>query len=150
MKEFFKYDNGYVNINDENLFLTNSGNWSEIVKIEEKSTKTIRQNNFKGFKIYLFLFIIFCLFLVFISKSKGFILPFGFLVIGFAAFVYMRKETGNKYKIPISKITAIRVLGNEVKISFLNSNNEEDFETIHKVENKGLHVLAQLIQTVKK
>ena len=71
MKEFFKYANGYVNINDENLFLTNSGNWSETKEINEKSAKTIRQNNVKGFKFYVFLFIIIVLFFVFLSIVKG-------------------------------------------------------------------------------
>ena len=56
MKEYFKYANGFVNLNDENLFLTNSGNWSETSDLLEKSPKSIRQNNFKGFKIYIYLF----------------------------------------------------------------------------------------------
>ena len=150
MKEYFKYDNGYVNINDENLFLTNSGNWSETKEINEKSSKTIRQNNLKGFKIYLFLFIIVCIFLLMISKSEGRGIPVGFLSLGLAAFFYMKRETGNKYKIPLSKITDIKISGSEVKIVFLNANNIEDLETIHKVESKGLHVLTELIQTFKK
>ena len=36
MKEYFKYANGYININDENLFLTHSGNWSETSTLVEK------------------------------------------------------------------------------------------------------------------
>ena len=62
----------------------------------------------------------------------------------------MKRETGNKYKIPLSKITDIKISGSDVKIVFLNANNIEDLETIHKVESKGLHVLTELLQTFKK
>lgn len=150
MKEYFKYDNGYVNINDEDLFLTNSGNWSETIKLQEKSPKSIRQNNLKGFRIYIFLFIIFCLILLLISRAKSGTIPIGLVLLGLAAFAYMKRETGSRYKIPLSKITGIKISGNEAKIIFLNQDNTEDFETIHKVENKGLHVLSELILRLKK
>ena len=40
MKEYFKYANGYVNIKDEFFFLTNSGNWFEILELKEKVVPT--------------------------------------------------------------------------------------------------------------
>lgn len=150
MKEYFKYDNGYVNINDENLFLTNSGNWSEIAAIEEKSEKTIKQNNIKGIKFYVFIALLLCFVALSIARAKSGTIPIGLILLAFAAFMYMKRESGSKYKIPLSKIKNIEISGHEAKIIFLNSNNLEDFEILHKVENKGLSVFADIIETLKK
>ena len=104
MKEYFKYDNGYVNINDENLFLTNSGNWSEIATIEEKSAKTIKQNKIKGIKFYVFIALLLCFVALSITRAKSGTIPIGLILLAFAAFMYMKREVGSKYKIPLFDI----------------------------------------------
>lgn len=141
MKEYFKYANGYININDENLFLTNSGNWSETHDLMEKSPKSIRKNKFKGFKIYIYLFVVACLIILVLSKSKSGSVPVGIILLGLAAFTYMKRETGKQYKIPISKIQNIEFSENQTKIIFLNQANAEDFEILNKVDNKGIEIL---------
>lgn len=150
MKEYFKYDNGYVNINDENLFLTNSGNWSEITTIEEKSEKTIRKNSIRSLKFYAFILGLVGLVALSVARAQNGSIPIGLILLVFAAYMYMKRDVGSKYKIPLSKIKNIEIDKEEVKIIFLNLNNVEDFEIIHKVENKGLSILVVLIQTLKK
>jgi hypothetical protein len=150
MKEYFKYANGFVNINDENLFLTNSGNWSETHELLEKSSKSIRQNNFKGFRIYIFLFAVACLIVLILSKSKSGSIPFGIILLGLGVFSYMKRETGKRYKIPISKIINITIVENAAKIIFFNENNIEDFEEINGLESKGLGVLEELNNLIKR
>jgi hypothetical protein len=149
MKEYFKYANGFVNINDENLFLTNSGNWSETHELLEKSPKSIKQNNFKGFKIYIFLFVVVCLVVLIVSKSKSGSIPFGIILLGLGAFAYLKRETGKRYKIPIAKIRSIEIIENSAKIIFLNENNAEDLEAIKVVETKGLGILEDLKHQIK-
>lgn len=150
MKEYFKYDHGYVNINDENLFLTNSGNWSETLTIEEKSVKTIRKNNAKSFRIYIYFFLVICLNILIISRSQKGAIPFGIILLALGAFLYMKREMGNKYKIPLSKIKNIEISGNEAKIIFFNSSNAEDVEIIRKIENKGLLILSDVTEKRKR
>lgn len=84
-----------------------------------------------------------------ILKSKNAVFPLGFISLGIAAFFYMKRETGKRYKIPISKIINMEVIDNTVKIIFYNANNQEDFEEITKVEFKGLGVLDELDQHLK-
>jgi hypothetical protein len=144
MKEYFKYANGFVNINDENLFLTNSGNWSETHELLEKSPKSIRQNNFKGFKIYIYLFVITCLIVLILSKAKKGSIPFGIVLLGLGAFAYLKRETGKRYKIPIKKIKEIVILDDTAKIIFNNATDSNDFEEITKIETKGLAVLEEV------
>jgi hypothetical protein len=150
MKEYFKYARGFVNINDENLFLTNSGNWSETHELLEKSSKSIKQNNFKGFKIYIFLFVIACLIVLILLKSKKGSIPFGIILLGLGAFAYMKRETGKRYKIPISKIISITIIENAAKIIFFNENNNEDFEEIYGMDAKGLGVLKELNHVISR
>lgn len=144
MKEYFKYANGYVNINDENLFLTNSGNWSETYDLFEKSRKSIRKNDLKSLKIYSFPFIIICIGLLMMSKSDNVFFSLTFGGLGFAAFFYLKRETGKRFKIPISKITSLHITDERVKINFINANGTDDFEEIFDIEDKGLEVLEKL------
>ena len=58
MREYFKYKKGFVNIDDENLYLTNSGNWQEARNLQEKSSKTIRANRNKKNKFTLYFYIL--------------------------------------------------------------------------------------------
>lgn len=149
MKEYFKYSNGYINIDSDNLFMTNSGNWSETHDLVEKSSKSIRKNNMKGFKVYVFLFIVACLMVFLFLKSKSGSIPFGIILLGLGAFAYMRSETGKRYKIPIAKITSIEIAENTAKFIFLNENNTEDFEEIKGIDAKGLTLLESLQQKIE-
>jgi hypothetical protein len=149
MKEYFKYANGYVNINDENLFLTNSGNCSETHDLLEKSPKSIRKNDLKSFKMYSFPFVIICISLFMITKSENVFFPLTFAGLGFAAFFYLKREIGKRYKIPISKISSFEIYDEKVKILFRNANDIDDFEEIFKVEKKGLAILEELSRQLK-
>ena len=147
MKEYFKYANGFVNINDENLFLTTTGNWSETINLVEKSAKSIKQNNFKLNKmhIYYFLAILLIGFISFdiFKDVKTSTFPFGIILLALAGFAYLKREKGNRYKIPISKIKTIEFNSNSAKIIFLNINNTLDFEEITGVDSKGLIILSK-------
>jgi len=156
MKEYFKYANGYVNINDENLFLTNSGNWSETHDLLEKSSKSIKKNNFKINKINFYYFILIILATVVILNVIGQIkrntfplISLVILFLFFSAYRYMQRETGKRYKIPISKIISFDISNDKVKILFRNANDIDDFEEIFKVETKGLAILEELSRQLK-
>lgn len=145
MKEFFKYNNGYININHETLLMTNSGNWSETLELQEKSPKSIRKNWFKGMKFYVFFFLLFGGFLLSITFEEGSkrILPVGLVLLLIIVYKYFSNEIGNTYKIPLEKIKNIEINKNEVRLVFLNLNGVEDFEIIHGVEEKGLVFLSE-------
>jgi len=149
MKEYFKYANGYVNINDENLFLTNSGNWSETHDLLEKSPKSIRENDLRSLKIYSLPFIIVCIGLLMYSKLDNVFIPFAFSGSCFGAYLYLKRETGKRYKIPISKIISFDFSNDKVKILFRNANDIDDFEEIFKVDTKGLAILEELSRQLK-
>ena len=151
MKEFFKYSNGYININDENLFMTNSGNWSETIGLQEKSPKSKKMNSYKNIKFCIFFLIICGIFLLSVSfegRAKN-ALPVVLIVLMISVYKYFSNETGNKYKIPLNKLKDIQIDGKEVKFVFLNLKNVEDFEIIHGVEEKGILLLSEFHKTIK-
>lgn len=57
MKEWFKYEFGYVNIDSENLYLTNSGNWSETRDLPEKTKQASNKNDNKSSSILGFIIV---------------------------------------------------------------------------------------------
>jgi len=144
MKEYFKYANGYVNIKDEFFFLTNSGNWSEILELKEKSSKS----NFKTNKIYLNYFFVIVLITVGIYdvlkdfKNKSF--PFGIVLIGLGVLAFLKRQKGNRFKIPFSKIIKINLSGSTISITFFNKNGFEDLVEIVNIESKGYRFLEQI------
>lgn len=144
MKEYFKYGNGYINVNDECVFLTNSGNWSETHKLSEKSSKSKFITN----KIFLnYLFIIILLGVGFYDVLKDFrnkSFPFGIVLIALGFLTFFKRAKGIRYKIPLAKIIKITITANMATIVFFNENNFEDLSEITKIESKGLEVLERI------
>lgn len=147
MKEYFKYKKGFVNIDDENLYLTNSGNWQEARNLQEKSSKTIRANKIKKnkFKLYFYILLGLGILSLFyqLSNGKSVRIPIVFCGLGFAVYRYMIRETGNVYKIPLQKIDSISLIETNVTIHFLDENSEETTEFISEVDSKGISLLQQ-------
>ena len=150
MKHYFKYCSGYVNIDAENLFLTNSGNWQETHELNEKNKQSKRQNSLRIARMNLFIYITFGIiaFIVYKSVSRDkpyFNAIFGLPVIAYFVNKYFSTEMGKRYKIPLSKIQSVDKYDTDgIKINFLNAANEPDFEIIEKLESKGFKVLDEL------
>lgn len=149
MKHFFKYEKGFININEENLFLTKSGNWSEIELLLEKSSKSKSQNSKKKIRTYSFyaMLLSFSLLLFFNlnnGKSGKMMLPLGIVLLLLSAYNYIRAGSGNQYKIPLSKINKMEYSFNSLKIYFMNLDGKEDFEKIENIEEKGVQILKEL------
>ena len=118
MREYFKYADGFINVNKENIFLTNSGNWSETHELNEKSSKS----NFKTNKIYLNYLLVIVLIgigsydVLKDFKNKSF--PFGIVIIALGVLAFIKREKGKRYKIPLSKINKITISNSVAKIVF--------------------------------
>jgi hypothetical protein len=102
MKTFHKYGNGYINIDNSMIYLTSTGNWSEIETLTEK---TIGKNTKKTGKIIsssIFFGVLCILLLVFFLSTKNsisfklFVLASG--IIGIAKLKdYFSTETANGF-----------------------------------------------------
>ncbi|MFP9117259.1 hypothetical protein ACLI08_05685 [Flavobacterium sp. RNTU_13] len=150
MKEYFKYKYGYINVDDENLYLTNSGNWQEARETEEKSRAIDKRNSVGIVGMKIFVYVVLGAICIFVLKNLG--KPsIGFGVIGLAIFLGYRvykvfsKKFGSRYRIPLQKITNVSDWGTVgLRIDFLNANNEPDFEIIEELDFRGRDFLLEL------
>lgn len=149
MKHFFKYEKGYINIDNNNLYMTKTGNWSETDLLSEKSSRSKSQNAIKKIKTYSFYGMLIAISLLFffnLSNGKGnkIFLPIGIILFLISGYKYIRAGSGNQYKIPLSKIIKMEYSSKSLKIYFKNKDNKEDFERIENIEAKGIQILKDL------
>lgn len=149
MKHYFKYASGYINIDDENLYMTNSGNWQETHGLHEKSTATIKQNRMRVINMKAFVYsffggvLSFALFMI-SYKVVSVVLM---LVMGAGAyylFEYFKHDFGNRYKIPLSKIEGIEEYQDGLKLRFRNATGDPDVEIVPGVTAETIGIMTNL------
>ena len=149
MKEWFKYEFGYVNIDSENLYLTNSGNWSETKGLSEKTKKVAAKSDNKSSSIIGFILAVAGLFGFLIYKSllsgkAGLSLILITVVGGYKLYDYLKSEIGAKFKIPLEKISEIKDHESGIEIFFTNGEGKPDSYKLQKVAEKGFAVMHSL------
>ena len=148
MKEWFKYEYGYVNIDDDCIYLTNSGNWSETIKLKEHTSKK-RNKTLKGYSAIILLPIIGAIFLFFIfnnliSSNISLLFVIGSIVMLYFLCQYMSVEIGDRYKILLSKIIDVKFIEGNCFISFYNLENKVVKFVLKNISNKGNKLLINL------
>ena len=151
-KIWFKYEFGFVNLDDELLYLTNTGNWSEASKLKEKSKNGSHKKRFKRTRVSMFLIVsllvFLALFLYNISGSSiSLLLLLGLPIAGYKLYQYLKSEMGTTCKIPLLKLVAISMEKNDVVIKFLNGDEEEDLLTLKNFDSRGLQIFERLKRT---
>ncbi|WP_196892949.1 hypothetical protein [Aureivirga marina] len=147
-KEWFDYEFGYVNIDTKNIYLTNTGNWHETRKLDEKSIYTSRKKNKKtGFSFILILFAVFLL-ITYFFKEGNLILN-GSIFLGLISLIYViditfKKEYGEQFKIPFEKIKAIHLYEKHANIFFNDKMNNPSSILITEIDSKGIMILKNL------
>lgn len=140
MRHYFRYKGGYVNVDDENIYLTTTGNWQETAGLKEhKKNSYLPQLRFLPWGIYL-VFICMCVYwqsyilLIIITASLGIDNLFG---------------KTNAYRIPLLKVTSIDRVNNAVILEFCNEAGEPVKEKLKKVSEIEYHALVQQIAKFK-
>lgn len=152
MKEWFTHEYGFVNIDAENIYFTNTGNWSETHRLEEKGIQ--QQNSFRQFrmKIIPFTLIAVAVFLLIFPIDSGkvkFSLIIGLVVLAISARKYLKREIGAKFKLPISKIKNIVLNTETATITFEDGEGKSAEEILEKLDQKGIDLLEELTQKIE-
>jgi hypothetical protein len=148
-RAWFKYEYGFVNIDSKNLYLTRTGNWSEIPDLTEKAQLkySIMPKLIKGF-LFIVLFISGLLMLNKLSdfgiSLLSILSALGAVGGGYTLYEYLKRETGYKFLIPLYKIRSIEYSGINVTIVFKNKENREESIHLEKVELKGILILKKI------
>ncbi len=150
MKHYFKYNNGYINIDNENLYLTKTGNWQEVRDIKESNSIIPKKKITKLQKVFSWiissLLVVLCLFNIFYDFEGFLTYFFGLLLIESVILIFHKRDFGKQALIPLNQIEAIELYQkNGLKINFKNVGNEPDFEILKGIEEKGNEFLKKLI-----
>lgn len=152
MKEWFEYEYGYINIDHQFLYFTSSGNWSEISKLKEFSSKR-RIKNFKGNSVIIILTIIgFILFFGLLkmlnSGNISIFYLFGAPILLFFLYKYMKSGIGANYKINLSNIFDIQFENKNCIIHFYDESGDIHQTQLINASEKGHSILKKLKSTI--
>ncbi|MEZ4924292.1 MAG: hypothetical protein R2780_14055 [Crocinitomicaceae bacterium] len=142
-KGYISYDKGFLNYTAEAYYLTISGNWSEIDKLEEKTKSTYRKNKMRivRHQFFIAVFTITTCSLLFISFPGIIALPIALiaapLLISFLIKA-LRTEFGNLIKIPTRKIKKLVTNDNSLIIHYFNGEDESDMIKLSGINKKDL------------
>ncbi|WP_298143858.1 hypothetical protein [Flavobacterium sp.] len=153
MKEWFKYEFGYINIDDHCIYLTNSGNWSETRDMSEKSKKTDAKADSKKSSVLIFFIAVSALFCYLIFRNleigRMSITLILLVTIGsYSIYNYLKSDIGSKFKIPLDKIALIEVNNDTFVIHFTDGESKDSTYKVSKIEKKGEKIIAELIEKI--
>ncbi len=131
MKVWLKYQYGFLNIDDEFIYVTKTGNWSETNDLGEKNAGGFKTADvLRKLKVILFVVLIASLVLcsvlyMFAGKNSSLTLIIGIPVLAYFAYQYMIPEYGAAFKIPRSKIESVARRGDSVVVHFEDARGEQ-------------------------
>ena len=146
MKDWFKYEYGFVNFDEDNFYLTSTGNWSDIKDLKQHEKKITNRLPSKGFIYILLVGVLFsCLFFLnIISGKMSLILLIGLPLAGVAVYNYMKTELGANYVIPYSKVKEITIEGKKISIDLYDLNNLQSKCELVNVSPEGINKMENL------
>ena len=142
VRGWFKYENGYVNYNDEFIFFSNSGNWKEIESTRELN-KPIQTTNWK-----LILLISSTISLYFtINKDWKELSLISFLALLVSAgYAYLHHYKAPTFKVKRENIERVSISNEEITFCFLYEKGKTFF-TIKEIKSDDLMAFLQWMRT---
>jgi len=135
-KSFYKYKYGYINIDQNNIYITSTGNWSETIQLTEKKFGKTKKRIGRVISIYFFFTIIILALLgSLILSYKNLLFKLLSLLTSVAGFLgikrYFDTETGQRFFIPKTKIINIAINEDSIKLNFRTIDNKVEELKIH-------------------
>lgn len=155
MKTYLKHKYGYLNVDDNFIYLTKSGNWSETKNLKEKNSDGFKtMDRFSKIKIIGYLVFVAGLFLFGILNNivKGdfsYLLVFGLPVLFYATYNYLIPEIGASFLIPFSKVKTIEIIENNAIIHFIDFNEKYAQFNLTGLNEKGIEIVHEIISKRK-
>ncbi|MCB0735892.1 MAG: hypothetical protein KDC92_00170 [Bacteroidetes bacterium] len=134
-----------MNVDDDFIYLTNTGNWSETKMLEEKAKGKQKGQTVRRIRISLFFWVIAILvggaFVINLINSISFLsivsLPVGIFVL----YRYFQNEMGPAFCIPKSKILAIDIAHTRISIQFINGDGIKGQVELHYIDPAAMDFL---------
>lgn len=145
MKSWFEYEYGYLVVDKENLYFTNTGNGSELRSLKEIpfGEKRIKRKHpfwFLGAMVLPFCYLLYEMG----STVQSFIVMACFLGVFYFVYKYLKREMGISMWIPLKRIDSIEIRADFAEISYRDQEEEIRSVSLDKIENDGIEMLLQL------
>lgn len=141
MLGWFKYENGYVNYNDELIYFSNSGNWKEIESTSELN-KPIQTANWK--LIVLISSTISLYFAINKDWKELSLISFLALLVS-AGYAYLHHYKAPTFKIKIENIERVSISNEKITFCFLYEKGTTVF-TIKEIKSDDLMAFLEWMQ----
>jgi hypothetical protein len=139
MKTYYKYKYGFINIDENTVYLSATGNWSETKSLKEKKYGKSSKNNEKVIAIYFFLAvaILFICYALIIDNSH-IILKWVSLLSAIIFITnlkrYFNTEIGERFLIPKNKIIQINSTEKTLTLLFVTLDDFREEIKLKQVE----------------
>ncbi|MFK7783730.1 MAG: hypothetical protein AB8B56_01370 [Crocinitomicaceae bacterium] len=149
MRDWCKHSFGYVNFDDEFMYFTSTGNWSDVLDLGEFNEKTNRRSSssekyktmsYMGVAGVLLVVVLWVMGIGSLSIS-GII---GIALLAYSAYHYMAPGLTGEFKIPYSEISNIELIDSTIKITFLDVNHEEKIQEVSSLNEKGVNLFLSV------
>ncbi len=148
MKRHFKYSNGYINVDENNMYITSTGNWSETKILTEKPFGKSMYDDRKYLAFYQVLgFIVVLVISLFLTETSWYIKAGLILLCGLLFYKtkdYFTPELGERFVIPKIKILNITQAKKQLIISFITLDDKNDV-----IKLNGIIEIDQLIDNLR-
>lgn len=147
-KCWFEHNSGYINIKDNNIYFTNTGNWTETEEISQNQPfNKSRSNQIKGF-IYLIIVgvVILIISILNMTRDESFIwlalLAITIKILGL--YKYFKRDISSNFYITFSSISNISIDEDQCIIEYESSYGKKESIKLSKIPRKGLIILKEL------
>lgn len=143
MREWFKYRSGYVNIDNQYIYFTDTGNWGEAERLSEISLKDEKKGAIK--RVLLITTMTLSLFLSYLLKMDilSFLVVLGCLTTG-VLFELIFKTKTSKFKVKKEDIEGVSVNSDSAEIQFIIENKLQRVKKLKGIEEKGVLLMDSL------
>lgn len=137
MKHSFRHKNGYFLIDEENIYITITGNRNEAKQLGEQKNKNFLYKNRNLFWAFYIIVVIICVYI----KS--------YVILIIATTLLGAKNLSGKviepYKIPIEKLLSVSRTGTTTKLKFRNQTGQITVESFKKIPDNDYEILTNLV-----
>ena len=151
---YFKYEYGFVSIDNNFIYFSSTGNGQELKELTEKDQAINKKHKRTKFKTVLFflLFAVVCFWLLYRQLSNSG-LSIVFVVLasigGFQLYHYLRTEIGARFKIPLHKVQDVKIGEQIAFVIFKNTADELEEYKINNFKDKGQRILTEFKEDLK-
>jgi hypothetical protein len=160
MKTWFEYEHGYVNIDEEWIYLNNTGVWSDLGAIEEYNSKKTFSSKHNKIKALIFLYpalliLVFGAIASFYMGVKNVTIGNTKFIFNFVASIiasigtyfiykYFKKDLGITTKISRNSITKVHIESNKITIDFWDATKSVSKIEINLPSEKGIEIMSEI------